>query len=423
MKNQNRQWRGWVVGGLSFLVLGWWLATVNAAQVPQSHGDRSQEEGLLIASGTIQAREIRIGTEVGGRILEVRAEEGSKVQAGEVLVILDATPFFAQLAIAEAAIASAEAQLALVEAAPRVEEVAALQAALSLAHAQADGAHAGWQNALEAIEDPQEIDAQITEANTQLALARQAVELAEAELAREMLLRDQREGFEREVADLQVRAAEEALLAAQADELAVQRLLYWLWVIRNEPLHLIAQAHAAEGTYHGAASGVTVTQAQLDDLLAGPSREELAVAEAAVRQAQADAEVIRVQVDLCTIVSPIDGVLLSQILRVGELVPPAATILTVADLEEVELVVFVPENRIGEVKLSQTVDVVVDSFPDRVFHGRVAHIANEPEFTPRNVVTVEERLNTFYAVDILLFNADRALKPGMPADASFAPIP
>lgn len=418
MKIQNRRWQGLFVVGLSLLIVGWWLAPASAAQGPQSNTETQPQEGLT-ASGTIQARGIRVATELGGRILEVRTEDGAEVQAGDGLIVLDATPFYLQLAQAEAAVASAEAQLALVQAGPRVEEVAALQAALSLAQAQRDGAYVAWQNALEAIENPQDLDAQISQSNTQLALAGQAVELAEAELARKMLLRDQREGFELQVADLEVRASEEALLAAQSDELAAQRLLNWLWVIRNEPLHLIAQAHAAEGAYQVAVKGVAVARARLDDLMDGPSSEELAVAEAAVRQAEAEAEVYRVQVDQCTIVSPLDGVVLSQALRVGELAAPAATILTMADLQQVELVVYVPENRIGEVRLGQMVDVVVDSFPDRVFEGKVAHIADEPEFTPRNVATAEERLNTFYGVDILLFNADRALKPGMPADASF----
>ena len=63
--------------------------------------------------------------------------------------------------------------------------------------------------------------------------------------------------------------------------------------------------------------------------------------------------------------------------------------------------------------------ITVDSFPGRVFAGEVAQISDKPEFTPRNVATAEERLNTFYAVEIRLDNSDGALKPGMPADAEF----
>ena len=63
--------------------------------------------------------------------------------------------------------------------------------------------------------------------------------------------------------------------------------------------------------------------------------------------------------------------------------------------------------------------MTVDAYPERTFEGRVTKIGDQPEFTPRNVATAEERLNTFYAVDIELANPDGLLKPGMPADTAF----
>jgi hypothetical protein len=65
------------------------------------------------------------------------------------------------------------------------------------------------------------------------------------------------------------------------------------------------------------------------------------------------------------------------------------------------------------------VEVRVDSFPGRVFVGRVASIAGEAEFTPRNVQTQEERVNLVFAIKVRISNPDYALKPGMPADATF----
>jgi len=379
------------------------------------------EEGRLTASGAIRADEVHVASELGGRIVDLRVELGAEVSMGDELVLLDATPLLTKLAEAEAAVAAAQADVAVVKAGPRAEEIAAAQAALALAEAQRDGALAAWENAQEALENPQELDAQIAEARTQLDLAAQGAELAEAELAREKLLRDQRpEGsIERQIYDRQVQAAEEALAAAQADEKTAQTMLNWLWIIRREPLTLIAQAHAAEGQCHVAEEGVAVAGAQLDDLLAGPTPEEIAVAEATVRLAQAQADVLRVQRIKFTLKSPVDGVVVEEALRVGEIAAPAATILTVTDLSHVTLSVYVPENRIGRVRLGQSVQVTVDSFPDRTFTGQVTRIGDEPEFTPRNVVTKEERLNTFYAVEVRLPNPEGLLKPGMPADATF----
>jgi len=403
----------------------WWIVALMVAATVvsgcQGRLGAAAEENPLKASGTIQADEVRVASELGGRIAAVRAREGTKVGAGDELVVLDATSLETQLAEAEAAVAAARADLDVVKAGARVEEIAASQGALALAEAQRDGALAAWENALQAIEEPQELDAQIAEVRAKVELAAQGVELAEAELARQRLMRDQRPkgSVERRIADLQVLAAEEELAAAQADEKTVQTMLNWLWLIRSEPLGLIAQAHAAEGGYWVAEVGVAVAQARLDDLLAGPTAEEIAVAEANLRLAQAQADLLRAQQAKFTLRSPVGGVVLAQALRVGEVVAPGATILTLADLHDVTLIVYVPENRIGQVWLGQSVQVSVDSFPGRAFAGQVTRIGDEPEYTPRNVATQEERLNTFYAVEVRLPNLEDLLKPGMPADATF----
>jgi multidrug resistance efflux pump len=83
----------------------------------------------------------------------------------------------------------------------------------------------------------------------------------------------------------------------------------------------------------------------------------------------------------------------------------------------VRLTIYVGETDIGRVRQGQQVDVTVDSFPGRTFAGRVTFIAQEAEFTPRNVQTKDERATTVFAVRVELPNPDRALKPGMPADA------
>ena len=226
----------------------------------------------------------------------------------------------------------------------------------SLVEAQRDGALKAWENALAVVENPQEIDAQIVEARTQVALAAQGVEMAEAQLANQQMAWDQtQEGStQREAANFQLLAAREALAAAQADEKTAQALLNQLWRIRNEPLGYIAQANAAEGQYRVAEEAVKVAQAQLDDLLAGPTPEELAVAKATVHQAEAEANVLRKKIERSTLTSPIDGVVVSRAANIGELAAPAATLLTLADLSRVTLEVYVPEGHIGNVRLGST---------------------------------------------------------------------
>ena len=400
----------WIIAATVVLLASGCLSTAEA-----------NSDAPLIASGTIRAHEIRIAGEFGGRIQSILVEVGQQVAAGDVVVILDTTPWQLQLSPAEAAIAAAQADLAVLEAGAHPAEIKAARAALTLAEAQRDGARQAWEDARAVVENPQEIDAQIVEARTQVALAAQGVEMAKAQLANQQMARDITEegSTQRQAADLQLRAMQEALAAAQADEKTAQTLLNQLWHIRNEPLGYIAQANAAEGQYRVAEEAVKVAQAQLDNLLAGPTPEELAVAQATVHQAEAEANVLRKKIERSTLVSPIDGVVVARAANIGELAAPAATLLTLANLSQVTLEIYVPEGHIGNVRLGQPVQITVDSFPGRTFAGEVAQVSDKPEFTPRNVATAEERLNTFYAVEIRLDNPDGALKPGMPADATF----
>jgi HlyD family secretion protein len=127
------------------------------------------------------------------------------------------------------------------------------------------------------------------------------------------------------------------------------------------------------------------------------------------------------QIAQLTLTAPMDGIVTSRSAQVGETATAGAPLLTIANLDEVTLVIYVPENRVGHVRLGQEVEVQVDSFPAQVFVGHVMNIAGEAEFTPRNVQTQEERVNLVFAVKVSIPNADQKLKPGMPADATIRP--
>lgn len=118
--------------------------------------------------------------------------------------------------------------------------------------------------------------------------------------------------------------------------------------------------------------------------------------------------------------TPIAGVLLTRAIEPGEIAAPGGTLLVVGDLRTLTLTVYVPEDRYGQVYLGQAYQISVDSFPGQSFTGRVTHISDQAEFTPRNVQTVQGRKNTVYAVRLTLDNPEMALKPGMPADVRLA---
>ncbi len=92
--------------------------------------------------------------------------------------------------------------------------------------------------------------------------------------------------------------------------------------------------------------------------------------------------------------------------------------MVVAALDDLNLKIYVPENRYGQISLGQVLPVTVDSFPGQTFQGKVNFISDQAEFTPRNVQTRDSRETTVYAVKLAIEPSGGKLKPGMPADVA-----
>ena len=89
---------------------------------------------------------------------------------------------------------------------------------------------------------------------------------------------------------------------------------------------------------------------------------------------------------------------------------------TIIDLSQTWLTVYLPERLLGRVKLGDTCHARIDAYPKKDFRGTLTFIAEKAEFTPKDIQTKEERINQVYRMKITLPNPDRILKPGMPAD-------
>jgi multidrug resistance efflux pump len=345
---------------------------------------------------------------------------------------------------------AAATELAQIQANVRPEYVRQAEIALAQAEATRDGAYQAWQDALAIQNHPQELQAQIIQASTQ-------VKVAQATLAQATAMKDAAA-----IADDGFNDAQEAMADArdawkkipepqrppkpafntQLDFHLIPNMYWKAWIgvntaqagldssqialrdlvaIRDHPQDLIAQANAAGEHYTATQSLVQAAQARLESLHAGATQEEIAVFAAQVDQAQAALDTLLLQREKFTITSPIEGVMLGLSIHMGELVAPGATMLTLGDLDKVTLTVYVPVDRLGQIHIGQAIAVHVDSFPEQTFTGTVVTIATEAEFTPRNVQTQEERVNMVFAVEIEIPNPDHALKPGMPADASLTP--
>jgi multidrug resistance efflux pump len=381
-------------------------------------------EGLITASGFIEGQEVTVAPETQGLIAEIRVARGDDVTTGDVVVRLDDASLKSQRAEVEAALATARANLDRVLAGARAEDIDAARASLEQAEARRNGAEEAVLNARQVISNPLSLEAQIDEARSQVKLAEQNVEFQEADLEETKIKHGvyvERGGDTARSWDLQLQAARARLDKAQA-ELSGAWSYLGAWLdIRDNPLSLKAELHRAQAEYEQAQASVNEAQAQLDELQAGPREADVALAEAQVRQAEAGVALIDARLDQLTLRAPMDGIVSTRSAQVGETATAGKPLLTIANLDEVTLVLYIPENRIGQVQVGQRVEVTVDSFPDRVFVGHVDSIAGEAEFTPRNVQTKEERVNLVFAVDVSIPNPDHALKPGLPADATIVP--
>ena len=140
-------------------------------------------------------------------------------------------------------------------------------------------------------------------------------------------------------------------------------------------------------------------------------------ARAGLGGARAQIELVQAQLANAHILSPITGVVLARNFEPGEMVFPGAQILKIGDLKAAWLKIYIPEKRVGRVRLGATAVVYADAYARQQFRGKVTWIAREAEFTPKNIQVKEERSQLVFAVKIAIDNPDEKLMPGMPADA------
>src|SRR5262249_42289164 len=151
-------------------------------------------------------------------------------------------------------------------------------------------------------------------------------------------------------------------------------------------------------------------QVKIASMALEQAKSGLQQAQSAVNQAEANLALLDTQLAQLTVSAPLDGVILTRNVEPGEFVQPGAVAFAMADLNNITITVYVPEDRYGQLKLGQAADVTVDSFPGETFKAEVIHIADQAEFTPRNVQTVEGRSSTVYAIKLRVDDSEGKLK-------------
>jgi len=410
----------------------------------------------LQASGTIEAIDISVSPEMAGKVAEVLVNEGDTVKVGELLLSLDDSLLAAQRGTAavqvdmanaaaltsDSTLASAQTQYdqtlqsALVEEQVRQAQDWRYSAPdefnqsawyfnqaeqLNSAQAEVDAARAAYAEALANLDKVvNDIDnAGFIEAENRLAGARAAFLVADdvkvqAEYAPEGgglldaaydaydLAKDELYDAQRAYNDLLTSQSREDLENARGNVVVAQQR-YDTAVSRL--LALRTGIHSPS---------VTMAQNFLDQTKAAADQAHIAIS-----QAEANLAFLDTQIAKLSIYAPASGTILTRNVEPGEFVQPGATVFTLANLEQLTITVYVPEDRYGEISLGQQAEVMVDSFPGESFTAQVTFISDTAEYTPRNVQTVEGRSATVYAIKLKVDDPNRKLKPGMPADVIF----
>lgn len=370
-------------------------------------------------SGVIEATQVKVVAELGGKIVELGVDQGDAVQAGQVLVRLDDATLQAQVKQAQAAVSAAQANLAQVEAGARKEDISVAEAALKQAQAERDGAQQSVQAATRLLNHPQQLNAQIDAARAGVKQVEQAVTIADTKLKEARWWREFYDSDPGRHASLdkQIGIAQSTLEAAQAQLDGASAQLQALEAMRAAPVTLRAQVNSAQGGYSMTVAAVGVAQAALAETRAGAAPEEIALAQAQLHQAQAQLKLTQAVLARSAVRAPLSGVVLSRSARAGEMAQPGSALMTLANLDQVDLVIYVPQMDLPRVQVGATVHVQVDAYPGQVFTGQVGSIASQAQFTPRDTQAKDDRDKVVFAVKVRLPNADHRLKAGMNGDA------
>ena len=362
-------------------------------------GQRQVREQELFYSGTIEATRADLAFQASGRVERVLVDEGEDVTAGQLLAELDRSELEANRRAAEARVVTVERELARLAAlldvhrATLPDEVDRAEAGVQALEARLRELEKGYRS--------QDVE----QARLAVISARETLEKARKDRDRyETLYR--RGTVSEEERDRVVLRYENALRA---------------WERAREQHALLAEGFRSEEIETAGArlaEGRAVLALARDNLgRIRVTEREVDAARARVDEARAALALAEVRLGYTRLYAPFEGTITVRSVEPGEVIIPSREVLSLTDLSTVDLEIFVNETEIGEVKPGQDVEVKVDTFPDKVYRGRVSFIASEAEFTPKFIQTQKERVKLVYLVKVSIPNPERELKPGMPADA------
>lgn len=366
-----------LVLGLSVAVL--WIYWPRTEAVP----------GILEGSGRVEGDQAAVGAKVGGRIIRLAIREGQNLKAGDLVAELSSEQIKAQLQQAEHNLHTAreEADQALASISVLEREVKARETSVQLAEQESTARIGEAEVALEAVRArfPQaEAERQRTEKDFyryQELLTKELIAPQEVDNARAAF---QSAKAQEDVARKQITQAEENRKLARTSRIAVE--------LRKKELDQ-AKERLRETTVASRAAKARVQSLE-------------------ARKVQAEADVKDTRV-----LAPFEGTVLRKLVEEGQVVAPGTPLVTFVNMLKLYVKVYLPESEIAKVRLGNPARVYVDAFPKKYFEAAVSEVAQQAEFTPRDIHMKDERVKLVFAVKLALKNPQGFLKPGMPADS------
>jgi HlyD family secretion protein len=337
------------------------------------YGGWFHRETGLQGSGTVEARNIRVGSKIGGRIDKVLVREGDHVQAGQLLITFDDKELLASL---EQSRANAEKS----RRGYRTEEIAQARAAAEQAQADYDMRRNGYRK-----EDIAAAQADLDRAAADETRTRLDFERYDALAKKDLVSKQQRDTAE---ANWKVAVAQRENAQHKLDELK-----------RGYRPEEIASAQAR----------FAQAKATLEMMERGNRREDIEAAQAGLALDEARFRERQVVAPTAATVEVLD-------VRPGDLIAPNTAVATLLESDEIYVRIYIPETEINRVKVGDQAEVTVDSAGRQTFAGVVEQINQQAEFLPRNVQTREERVHQVFAVKVRINDRTRHVLPGMAAD-------
>ncbi|MGD0499114.1 MAG: efflux RND transporter periplasmic adaptor subunit [Bryobacteraceae bacterium] len=358
-----------------------------------------EPDNRIMVSGNIELTEVNIGFKTAGRLVERDVDEGDAVKKGQVVARLDRDQLAAQRDSQAAALASAEAQLAQAQTALEWErDTLAGDVQQKQADLASNEAHLAELRNGSRPQEIQEAHAAVAETQSQRDRAQKDWDRAQTLYKNDDISTAQYDQY-RNLWE----AGDAALKQAQQREALV---------LAGPRAEVIQAAADVVERSRGA-----LKVAQANSLELKRREQELATRKAEIARAQANLALVDSQLADTIVYSPVDGVTLVKAADVGEALGAGATVVTVGDIDHPWLRGYINETALGKVKLGSKARVTTDSYPGKVYEGRVTFISSEAEFTPKQIQTQEERVKLVYRVKIEVANPGRELKSNMPADA------